>query len=55
MGIWLVNVGVVYFVIADDNLVNPEEKDPTSPLEYADHQLVKPMRGFAYYMVEHNG
>lgn len=49
------NVGVTYFVTADDSPVNFEEKDPTSLPGHADYELVKQMQGFAYYVVEENG
>jgi len=36
-------------------LVDFEEKDPVSLPGHADYQLVKQMKGFAYYVVEHEG
>lgn len=48
------NVGRTYFVTADDSPVNFEEKDASSLPGHADYQLVKQMRGFAYYVVEHD-
>lgn len=47
------NVGKTYFVTADDSPVNFEEKEASSLPGHADYQLVKQMRGFAYYVVEH--
>jgi len=32
-----------------------EEKDPVTLPGHADYQLVKQMKGFAYYVVEHEG
>lgn len=49
------NVGSTYFVTADDSPVDFEEKDPASLPGHADYQMVKQMKGFAYYVVEHNG
>jgi glucose-6-phosphate isomerase len=49
------NVGETYFVTADNSPVNFEEKDPVSLPGHADYQLVQKMRGFAYYVVEHEG
>ncbi|MFH1564900.1 MAG: glucose-6-phosphate isomerase family protein [bacterium] len=49
------NTGKTYFATADDSPVDFEEKDPTSLPGHADYKLVKQMRGFAYYVVEHNG
>lgn len=49
------NIGQTYFATADDSPVDFEERDPTSFPGHADYQLVKQMRGFAYYVVEHNG
>jgi len=51
----LVNTGQTYFVTIDDSLVNFDDKDPTSFPGHADYSLVQKMRGFAYYVVEHNG
>jgi len=49
------NTGNTYFVTADDSPVNFEEKDPVSLPGHANYELVKQVRGFAYYVVEHNG
>lgn len=49
------NVGETYLVTADDSPVNFEEKNPTSLPGHADYEPVKQMRGFAYYVVEHEG
>lgn len=51
----LVNTGNTYFVTADNSPVNFDEKNPTSFPGHADYELVKKMRGFAYYVVEHDG
>lgn len=51
----LVNTGKTYFVTADDSPVDFEDRDPASFPGHADYELVKKMRGFAYYIVEHNG
>ncbi len=51
----VVNTGITYFVTTDDSPVNFEEKDPVSLPGHADYQLVKQMKGFAYYVVEHQG
>ena len=51
----LANTGKTYFATADDSPVDFEEKDPSSFPGHADYELVKKMRGFAYYVVEHNG
>lgn len=50
-----VNTGVTYFVTADDSPVNFDEANPVSMPGHADYELVKQMRGFAYYVVERNG
>ena len=51
----LVNTGTTYFVTADNSPVDFEERDPASLPGHADYELVKQMRGFAYYVIEHNG
>jgi len=51
----LVNIGTTYFVTADDSPVNFEKKDEASLPGHADYELVKQTRGFAYYVVEHEG
>jgi oxalate decarboxylase/phosphoglucose isomerase-like protein (cupin superfamily) len=51
----VVNTGETYFVTADDSPVDFEERDPVSLPGHADYQLVKKMKGFAYYVVENNG
>lgn len=51
----VVNTGETYFVTADDSPVDFEERDPVSLPGHADYQLVKQMKGFAYYVVENNG
>ncbi|EKE19942.1 MAG: Glucose-6-phosphate isomerase [uncultured bacterium] len=49
------NVGQTYFSTADDSPVDFEDRDPSSFPGHADYELVKKMRGFAYYVVEHEG
>ncbi|MFH1255193.1 MAG: glucose-6-phosphate isomerase family protein [bacterium] len=51
----LANTGETYFVTADDSPVDFEDRDPSSFPGHADYEPVKKMRGFAYYVVEHNG
>lgn len=49
------NTGVDFLVTSDDSPVNFTEVNPASLPGHADYELVKKMRGFAYYVVEHNG
>ena len=51
----LVNTGKTYLVTIDDSPVDFEDRDPSSFPGHADYELVKQMRGFAYYVVENNG
>jgi len=51
----VVNTGQTYFVTADDSPVNFEDQDPVGLPGHADYELVKKMRGFAYYVVERDG
>lgn len=51
----VVNTGSTYFVTIDDSPVDFEDRDPSSFPGHADYALVKQMRGFAYYVVEHEG
>lgn len=51
----VVNTGQTYFATADDSPVDFEDRDPVSFPGHADYELVKKMRGFAYYVVEHEG
>ena len=51
----ILNTGKTYMVMADDSPVDFEEKDPVSMPGHADYEMVKKMRGFAYYVVEHEG
>lgn len=51
----LVNTGKTYFITADDSPVNFGDQDPAGMPGHADYKLVKKMRGFAYYVVEHEG
>ncbi|KKR21933.1 MAG: hypothetical protein UT50_C0002G0024 [Candidatus Moranbacteria bacterium GW2011_GWA2_39_41] len=49
------NTGSTYFVTIDDSPVDFEDRDPSSFPGHADYSLVKQMRGFAYYVIEHAG
>jgi glucose-6-phosphate isomerase len=49
------NIGQDFLVTSDDSPVNFEEVNPASLPGHADYELVKQMRGFAYYVVENNG
>ena len=49
------NTGKTYLVTADDSPVDFGDKDPVSMPGHADYEMVKKMRGFAYYVVENNG
>jgi len=49
------NTGKTWLVTSDDSPVNFEEKDPVSLPGHADYEVVKNMRGFAYYVVEVDG
>lgn len=49
------NIGLTYFVSADDSPVNFDEASPVSMPGHADYEPVKKMQGFAYYVVEHEG
>jgi glucose-6-phosphate isomerase, archaeal len=51
----LVNTGSTYFITLDNSPVDFEERDPSSFPGHADYEMVKKMRGFAYYVVEHHG
>ena len=51
----VVNTGETYFVTADDSPVDFDDRDPVSFPGHANYELVKQMRGFAYYVVEHDG
>lgn len=49
-----VNVGKTWFVTADDSPVEGTGDSSSMPV-HADYEQVKQMRGFAYYVVEHDG
>ncbi len=49
----LVNTGKTYYATADDSPVNFDEKKAASMPGHADYELVKQMKGFAYYVIEH--
>lgn len=49
------NTGEKYFATADDSPVDFEDRDPSSFPGHADYEAVKKMRGFAYYVIEHDG
>ena len=51
----LANTGTTYFVTLDDSPVDFEERDPASLPGHANYELVKGMRGLAYYVVEQDG
>lgn len=51
----VVNVGPTYFVTVDDSPVDFEERDPVSLPGHADYKMVEQMKGFAFYVVEHEG
>lgn len=55
VGHLLANTGKTYFVTADDSPVDFADRDPASFPGHADYELVKKMRGFAYYVIEHKG
>jgi hypothetical protein len=42
-------------VTADDSPVDFGDRDPVSMPGHADYEMVKQMRGFAYYIVERDG
>ncbi len=46
------NTGQTYLVTIDDSPVDFDDRDPSSFPGHADYELVKQMRGFAYYVVE---
>ena len=50
-----VNTGKTYFITADDSPVHFDDIDPAGLPGHANYELVKKMRGFAYYVVEHDG
>ncbi len=49
----IVNVGEGYLVTADTTNVNPTPEEAAAG--YVEYEMVKKMRGFAYYVVERNG
>ena len=51
----ILNTGKTYMVMIDDSPVDFGDKDPVSMPGHADYEMVKKMRGFAYYVVERNG
>lgn len=51
----VVNTGTIYLVTADNSPVNFDEANPVSLPGHADYELVKKMRGFAYYVVDNGG
>lgn len=51
----VVNTGSVYLATSDNSPVDFGDKDPVSMPGHADYEPVKRMRGFAYYVVEHDG
>lgn len=51
----LVNTGSTFLVTTDDSPVHYTPVDTASLPGHADYEAVKAMRGFAYYVVEHDG
>lgn len=51
----ILNTGKTYMVMIDDSPVDFGEKDPVAMPGHADYEMVKKMRGFAYYVVEKDG
>lgn len=51
----VVNTGPDFLVTSDDSPVNFGDVNPASLPGHADYELVKQMRGFAFYVVENNG
>lgn len=49
------NTGTTYFVTADNSPVNFDEANPVSMPGHADYEIVKKMRGFAFYVIEKDG
>jgi len=49
------NIGKTYLVTADDSPVDFGDADPVSMPGHADYEMVKQMRGFAYYVIEKDG
>jgi glucose-6-phosphate isomerase len=49
-----INTGTEWFVTADDSPVAGAGDSASMP-GHADYEMVKKMRGFAYYVVEHDG
>lgn len=50
-----INTGAKYFVTADDSPVDFGENNAVSMPGHADYEMVKKMRGFAYYVIERDG
>ncbi len=55
IGHLMVNTGKVWLATADDSPVNFAEKDPVSLPGHADYEIVRKMKGFAYYVMESGG
>lgn len=51
----ILNTDKTYLAMADDSPVDFGDKDPVSMPGHADYEMVKQMRGFAYYVVERDG
>lgn len=51
----VVNTGLDFLVTVDDSPVNFGDINPSSLPGHADYEMVKQMRGFAFYVVENNG
>jgi len=50
----LVNTGPSFLVTADNNVAHAQEGPASAPVEN-DYEPIKEMRGFAYYVIQHNG
>jgi oxalate decarboxylase/phosphoglucose isomerase-like protein (cupin superfamily) len=51
----VVNTGTTFFVTTDDSPVDFGDNDPAGHPGHADYSMVEKMKGFAYYVVEHEG
>ena len=50
----MVNTGQTWLVTSDDSPVSGADDSASMP-GHADYEMVRKMRGFAYYVVEKNG
>lgn len=51
----MANTGKTHMVTFDDSPVNARDIDPVGAPSHADYEPMRRMRGFAYYVIEHNG